>query len=160
MNVIGAFFGLKHVSRAMVESGGGVIINTASLAGLLGPRYMAVYAASKHAVIGMTKSAAKDLAPHGVRVCAVAPGLLEGRMWTTQVEGKARCALLDNTGMSLSLTHLRKGMMILGSSAHKPRSTLTHSITGPPAAQECHLSLGHQTINNNIPLRRVSLFLR
>jgi NAD(P)-dependent dehydrogenase (short-subunit alcohol dehydrogenase family) len=75
-----------------------VIVNTASLAGLLGPRYMAAYAASKHAVIGMTKSAAKDLAPHGVRVCAVAPGILEGRMWLTQVEGRARCALLAKTG--------------------------------------------------------------
>ena len=101
VNVIGAFFGLKHVSGAMAKSGGGVIVNTASLAGLLGPRYMAAYAASKHAVIGMTKSAAKDLAPHGVRVCAVAPGILEGRMWTTQVEGKARCALMAKTGMQV-----------------------------------------------------------
>ena len=99
VNVVGVFLGVKHVSAAMVDSGGGVIVNTASIAGLLGPRYMAAYSASKHAVIGVTKSAAKDLAPHGVRVCAVAPGLLEGSLWRTQVEGRARCHLLATTGV-------------------------------------------------------------
>ena len=99
VNVVGVFHGLKYVSAAMALSGGGVIVNMASLAGMLGPRYMAAYAASKHAVIGLTKTAAKDLAPFGVRVCAVSPGLLEGRMWGTQVEGKARCDVLVATGM-------------------------------------------------------------
>ena len=66
VNVLGVFLGLKHVSTSMVASGGGVIVNTASLAGLLGPRYMAAYAASKHAVICLTKIAAKDL---GESVC-------------------------------------------------------------------------------------------
>jgi NAD(P)-dependent dehydrogenase (short-subunit alcohol dehydrogenase family) len=98
VNVVGAFHGLKCVSAAMTDSGGGVIVNTASLAGMVGPRYMAAYAASKHAVIGLTKTAAKDLAPFGVRVCAVSPGLLEGRMWGSQVEGKARCDVLVATG--------------------------------------------------------------
>ena len=73
-------------------------MNTASLAGMVGPRNMAAYAASKHAVVGLTKMAAKDLARHGVRVCAVSPGLLEGRMWDSQVEGQARCAVLAATG--------------------------------------------------------------
>ena len=66
--------------------------------------YMAAYSASKHAVIGVTKSAAKDLAPHGVRVCAVAPGLLEGSLWRTQVEGRARCHLLATTGVYITNT--------------------------------------------------------
>lgn len=92
VNVMGVFLGMKYVSSAMIRAGGGgVIVNTASLAGLEGPASMAAYAASKFAVVGMTKSAAKDLGPHGIRVCAIAPGLLEGKMWTSQVRGKALC---------------------------------------------------------------------
>lgn len=92
VNIYGVFLGMKYVSRAMIESKrGGVIVNTASLAGLLGPANMAAYAASKFAVVGMTKTAAKDLARHGIRVCAIAPGILEGKMWETQVRGNAKC---------------------------------------------------------------------
>ena len=101
VNIYGVFLCLKYVSRAMIaQKTGGVIINSASLAGLLGPANMAAYAASKFAVVGMTKTAAKDLAPYGIRVNAVAPGLLEGRLWTTQVKGNALCrkrAQGDNT---------------------------------------------------------------
>lgn len=92
VNIYGVFLGMKYVAIAMMESGaGGVIVNTASVAGLLGPANMAAYAASKFAVVGMTKTAAKDLACHGIRVCAVAPAILEGRMWGTQVRGTAKC---------------------------------------------------------------------
>ena len=92
VNIYGVFLGMKYVSEAMIASGkGGVVVNTASLAGLLGPANMAAYAASKFAVVGMTKTAAKDLARHGIRVCAIAPGILEGRMWDTQVRGNAKC---------------------------------------------------------------------
>lgn len=92
INIYGVFLGMKYVSKAMKESGkGGVIVNTASLAGLVGPANMAAYAASKFAVVGMTKTAAKDLARHGIRVCAIAPGILEGKMWETQIRGNAEC---------------------------------------------------------------------
>lgn len=92
VNIYGVFLGMKYVAKAMRESRqGGVIVNTASLAGFQGPPNMVAYAASKFAVIGMTKTAAKDLAPYGIRVCAIAPGLLEGRMWDTQVKGQALC---------------------------------------------------------------------
>ena len=92
INVHGVFLCLKYASEAMIASGnGGVIVNTASLAGLVGPTNMVAYASSKHAVVGMTKSAAKDLARHGIRVCAIAPGILEGKMWDSQVKGQARC---------------------------------------------------------------------
>lgn len=92
VNIYGVFLGIKYVSRAMIESRrGGVIINTASVAGLLGPANMAAYAASKFAVVGMTKTAAKDLARHQVRVCSIAPGILEGKMWETQIRGNVKC---------------------------------------------------------------------
>jgi NAD(P)-dependent dehydrogenase (short-subunit alcohol dehydrogenase family) len=92
VNIYGVFLGMKYVSQAMMESKrGGVIINTASVAGLLGPANMAAYAASKFAVVGMTKTAAKDLARHRIRVCAIAPGILEGKMWDTQIRGNVKC---------------------------------------------------------------------
>ena len=92
INVFGAFLVMKYISKAMMETGQkGVIVNTSSLAGLVGPGNMAAYAASKFAVVGMTKTAAKDLAPYGIRVCAVAPGILEGKMWGTQINGNAEC---------------------------------------------------------------------
>ena len=92
VNVFGVFLCMKLVSRAMMQSQSkGVIVNTASLAGMCGPPNMGAYAASKHAVIGLTKVAARDLAVHGIRVCAVSPGLLEGKMWSTQVKGQAEC---------------------------------------------------------------------
>lgn len=92
VNAYGVFLGMKHVGNAMRNSGGGgVIVNTASLAGLLGPPNMAAYAASKFAVVGMTKTGAKDFAPYEIRVCAIAPGILEGKMWDSQVKGQAEC---------------------------------------------------------------------
>lgn len=93
VNVLGVFLGMKYVAMAMRERGqGGVIINTASLAGLHGPPNMAAYGASKFAVVGLTQTASKDLAPYNIRVCAIAPGLLEGKMWHSQVKGQAECA--------------------------------------------------------------------
>ena len=92
VNIYGVFLGMKYVSKVMVDSHqGGVIVNTSSLAGMLGPPNMAAYAASKYAVVGMTKTAAKDLAPYGIRVCSIAPGIVEGKMWHTQIKGQAEC---------------------------------------------------------------------
>lgn len=88
VNVVGVFLGLKHVLPVMLARNKGSIINTASIAGLLGTPEVAVYSASKHAVIGLTKSAAIECSGTGVRVNCVCPGLIESRMLSAIVNGR------------------------------------------------------------------------
>jgi NAD(P)-dependent dehydrogenase (short-subunit alcohol dehydrogenase family) len=88
VNVVGVFLGMKHVLPVMLTRNKGSIINTASIAGLIGSPDIAVYSASKHAVIGLTKSAAIECSNTGVRVNCVCPGLIESRMLSSIVEGR------------------------------------------------------------------------
>jgi NAD(P)-dependent dehydrogenase (short-subunit alcohol dehydrogenase family) len=90
INVIGVFHVLKAAAQHLRDSGGGTIVNMASHAGVVGPPNMIAYAASKFAVIGITQTAAKDLAPYGIRVNALSPSLIgPGFMWTRQTELQA-----------------------------------------------------------------------
>jgi len=91
VNVLGAMIVLAAAARAMIDGeAGGAIVNIASMAGVSGAPNMPAYSASKAAVIGLTKAAAKDLAPHGIRVNAVSPAFIgPGRMWDTQVAQQA-----------------------------------------------------------------------
>ena len=90
INVTGAFVMLQAVTARMVRNGGGTVVNTASMAALGGPPNMLAYATSKAALLGMTQTAAKDLAPHNIRVNAISPAYMgPGFMWTRQVELQA-----------------------------------------------------------------------
>jgi NAD(P)-dependent dehydrogenase (short-subunit alcohol dehydrogenase family) len=80
VNLKGVWLGMKFVAPRLRERGGGAIVNTASTAGLRATPNVIAYGASKHAVVGMTKSAAVELAPHRVRVNAVCPSPIETRM--------------------------------------------------------------------------------
>lgn len=91
INVTGAFAVLQAAAAGMVERQmPGSIVNTASMAGVSGAPNMVAYSASKAAVIAMTKSAAKDLAPNSIRVNAISPAFIgPGAMWDRQVELQA-----------------------------------------------------------------------
>lgn len=81
VNVKGVFLGLKYVLKQMLaQKTGGAIVNTASTAGLVGSPGMPAYVASKHAVLGLTKTASGEVARHGIRINAVCPGPIDTRM--------------------------------------------------------------------------------
>src|SRR5262245_28468235 len=80
VNLKGVWLGLKHVGRLMKAQGAGAIVNTASIAGLTGTPNVVAYTASKHAVVGMTRTAAMEFARHGIRVNAICPGPIETPM--------------------------------------------------------------------------------
>ncbi len=80
VNVVGTFLVGREAARHMAKSGGGAIVNVASVSGLRGSKGRSAYGASKGAVINLTQVMANDLAPHGIRVNAVAPGPVETPM--------------------------------------------------------------------------------
>jgi NAD(P)-dependent dehydrogenase (short-subunit alcohol dehydrogenase family) len=101
INVLGVLLSMKHELPAIRRSGGGAIVNNASVAGMVGIPGMSVYVASKHAVIGLSRSAALENATEGVRVNVVAPGGVITEMYDRFVASGA-------TGDALAQLHPMK----------------------------------------------------
>lgn len=81
INVKGTLLSMKYELPALLKSGGGAIVNMSSVAGTIGFPGMSVYIASKHAVIGLTKTAALEVAKQGIRVNAVGPAAIQTDMY-------------------------------------------------------------------------------
>jgi len=90
VNVEGVFIASRAVLPHMIERRAGSIVNLASWAGKTGPAYFAGYSASKFAVIGLTQALAREMAPHGIRVNAICPGIVVDTAMRTAIEGQQR----------------------------------------------------------------------
>ena len=90
VNVLGTFATLKHAAPHLRAAGGGVLLCTASQAGVHGYPEMSAYCASKFAIVGLVESLAQELAPDRIRVCAVAPGVTETEMYRQLVRERAK----------------------------------------------------------------------
>ncbi|MFP7492556.1 SDR family NAD(P)-dependent oxidoreductase [Terribacillus saccharophilus] len=87
-NVVGAFIALKHVLRVMIKQRSGAVVNGACSGSLLGGPGMSTYVASKHALLGLNKTAALEVSEYGIRVNAVCPSALDTG-WMEDIESKA-----------------------------------------------------------------------
>jgi NAD(P)-dependent dehydrogenase (short-subunit alcohol dehydrogenase family) len=96
INLSGVFYCMKYQIRQMLEQGGGAIVNTASIWSFAGAGAQAAYAASKHGVMGLTRSAAIDYGGTGIRINAVAPGPIQTAM-TAAVPTDAMAQIVNRT---------------------------------------------------------------
>ncbi len=121
INVSGTLFTMQAVARHMIErGGGGKIINMASQAGRRGEPLVAVYCATKAAVISLTQSAGLNLIEHGINVNAIAPGVVDGEHWDgvdaffAKYEGKAPGQKKKEVGQSVPFGRMGKAEDLTG----------------------------------------------
>jgi NAD(P)-dependent dehydrogenase (short-subunit alcohol dehydrogenase family) len=116
----GVFLAMKYEIQHMLAAGGGTIVNNASIAGMIAEPGISAYVAAKHAVIGLTKAAGIEYAAQGIRINALAPGLVETNMtahWFA--DDKIRAGLLANTpiGRAARPEEMAQMVMFLSSDA-------------------------------------------
>ncbi|TIT20348.1 MAG: glucose 1-dehydrogenase [Mesorhizobium sp.] len=117
-NVRGVFWSMKHEAKAMLAQGGGTIINNASMGGVIGFGNAGLYVASKHAVLGLTKTASIELFKQGVRVNSICPGIIDtpfqDRIWPS-TEAKHAFAASSVPGRAGSPEEIAKVVAFLAS---------------------------------------------
>src|SRR5690606_18116523 len=100
VNVKGVWLGMKYAIPQMND--GGSIINTSSVAGLMGSANMTAYVASKHAVIGLTRTVAHEVAPRGIRVNTIHPAPVDNRMMRSLEDGDRKSTRLNSSHVKIS----------------------------------------------------------
>jgi len=111
INQTGVFLGMRAAGRVMRDQGGGSIINISSIAGMRGAGVAHSYGATKWAVRGMTKSAAQELAPYGVRVNSVHPGIIQTDM--LDEFGQALPAVIERIPLGRTAEAVEVGRLVL-----------------------------------------------
>ncbi|MFI6492253.1 SDR family NAD(P)-dependent oxidoreductase [Streptomyces sp. NPDC050564] len=113
VNQVGVFLGIKTVAPEIAAAGGGTIVNTASYAGLTGMAWVGAYSATKHAIVGLTRVAALELAAKKIRVNAVCPGAIDTAMSNpSQLDPDADPA--DSAAAAQALDELYRKLVPLG----------------------------------------------
>lgn len=139
INLTGVWLCMKYEISQMLKQGGGAIVNTASDAGLLGVPQMPAYVASKHGVVGLTKTAALEYAKSGIRVNAVCPGVIKTPMVeriTGQRAGRAeRMAAAEPVGRMGKPEEIAEAVVWLCSEAASFVTGLPMPVDGGIAAQ-------------------------
>jgi NAD(P)-dependent dehydrogenase (short-subunit alcohol dehydrogenase family) len=139
VNVKGVWLCMKFELQQMLMQGHGVIVNTASVAGLIGAHSMSVYAASKHAVVGLTRTAAVEYASKGIRINAVCPAVIRTPMVERAIEQLPKLEqgiILNNPSHRLGTTHeVAEAVLWLASDASSFTNGATLTVDGGLTAQ-------------------------
>ena len=139
INLTGVWLCMKYEIPQMLTQGGGAIVNTSSAAGLLGFRRGSAYVASKHGVLGLTKTAALEYAKSGVRVNAVCPGAIDtpmmGRLTDHRPHRAAKMASFEPVGRMGSPQEIAESVVWLCSDAASFVTGHAMSVDGGLVAQ-------------------------
>jgi NAD(P)-dependent dehydrogenase (short-subunit alcohol dehydrogenase family) len=138
VNLTGVWLCMKYEIPQMLHHGGGTIVNTASAAGLVGGRGMSAYVASKHGVVGLTKTAALEYAQQGIRVNCVCPGVIHTPMTErglSDPELRARIIAMEPIGRVGTPEEVAEAVVWLCSDAASFVTGHTMSVDGGFVAQ-------------------------